>query len=401
VNVGRRSYRHCGGASYGSRAGWGGPHYGGGLLGLVLIILLILWLTGNLGGGPMMRWRPVTISFHARLHIVVRSASATLAVHRSALDSDVQIARVDDLVEAVGDETCCCHAEKPAAHPSRLCGEDAQRRRRGADLGRIAEPTRDDDAPSQQRKHDSACRHAEPAEGDRPLAGFASHLCDIEIAFQSAGNRRVDLLYGEADEAEPREHDEPITERPRERFGGNRALADAGRVRQPAIDAECLQAQRRVHDPERDEARTDREATPGVPEAVWIEDTLEEAPGGVTEKPNGGDEQQGATERLGEDCCEGAARPCHSSAEMGRDLEGQRADDHIDHTLHEEARAGEQFERAEPGHGSMVCQAHGKSPPRRRLTRGFALDDDERRTPMVRAAAVVAGTVLLVAGTGG
>ncbi len=43
------------GAFYGSRAGWGGPHYGGGLLGLVLIILLILWLTGNLGGGPMMR----------------------------------------------------------------------------------------------------------------------------------------------------------------------------------------------------------------------------------------------------------------------------------------------------------------------------------------------------------
>jgi len=26
-----------------------------GLLDLVLIILLILWLTGNLGGGPMMR----------------------------------------------------------------------------------------------------------------------------------------------------------------------------------------------------------------------------------------------------------------------------------------------------------------------------------------------------------
>lgn len=38
-----------GGAYYGPRAGWGGPHYGGGLLGLVLLILLILWLTGNLG----------------------------------------------------------------------------------------------------------------------------------------------------------------------------------------------------------------------------------------------------------------------------------------------------------------------------------------------------------------
>lgn len=43
-----------GGAYYGPRAGWGAPHYGG-LLGLVLLILLILWLTGNIGGGPMMR----------------------------------------------------------------------------------------------------------------------------------------------------------------------------------------------------------------------------------------------------------------------------------------------------------------------------------------------------------
>jgi uncharacterized protein DUF3309 len=29
--------------------------YGGGLLGLMLIILLILWLTGNMGGGMMIR----------------------------------------------------------------------------------------------------------------------------------------------------------------------------------------------------------------------------------------------------------------------------------------------------------------------------------------------------------
>jgi hypothetical protein len=33
----------------------GGPHYGGGLLGLVLLVLLILWLTGNIGGGLRMR----------------------------------------------------------------------------------------------------------------------------------------------------------------------------------------------------------------------------------------------------------------------------------------------------------------------------------------------------------
>jgi hypothetical protein len=43
-----------GGGFYGSRAGWGGPHFGG-LLGLVLLILVILWLTGNLGGGPVVR----------------------------------------------------------------------------------------------------------------------------------------------------------------------------------------------------------------------------------------------------------------------------------------------------------------------------------------------------------
>ena len=111
-----------------------------------------------------------------------------------------------------------------------------------------------------------------------------------------------------------------------------------------------------MHDPAHDEARTEREAAPAVPEAVWIEEPLEEAPGGVAEKPNGGDEQEGATERLCEDRCEGAARPRDSSAKLARDLEGQRTDDHVDHALHEEARAGEQFERAEPGHESMVRQ---------------------------------------------
>ena len=44
-----------GGAYYGPRAKWRGPHYGGGLLGLVLLVLVILWLTGNLASGPLMR----------------------------------------------------------------------------------------------------------------------------------------------------------------------------------------------------------------------------------------------------------------------------------------------------------------------------------------------------------
>ncbi len=44
-----------GGAYYGRGAGWGTPHYGGGLLGLVLLVLLVLWLTGNLGSGAHVR----------------------------------------------------------------------------------------------------------------------------------------------------------------------------------------------------------------------------------------------------------------------------------------------------------------------------------------------------------
>lgn len=40
-----------GGGYYGRRSGWRGPHFGGGALGLILLILLVLWLTGNLGGG--------------------------------------------------------------------------------------------------------------------------------------------------------------------------------------------------------------------------------------------------------------------------------------------------------------------------------------------------------------
>jgi hypothetical protein len=37
-----------GGGFYGKRAGWRGPHYSG-LIGLVVLILVVLWLTGNLG----------------------------------------------------------------------------------------------------------------------------------------------------------------------------------------------------------------------------------------------------------------------------------------------------------------------------------------------------------------
>jgi hypothetical protein len=42
-----------GGYYYGRGAGWRGPHYGGGLLGLVLIVLLVLWLSGTMGPGML------------------------------------------------------------------------------------------------------------------------------------------------------------------------------------------------------------------------------------------------------------------------------------------------------------------------------------------------------------
>ena len=49
-------------------------------------------------------------------------------------------------------------------------------------------------------------------------------------------------------------------------------------------------------------------------QAIWIEETLKDAPGGVAEKPNGSDEQQRAAKRLSEDGCERAARPRYASA---------------------------------------------------------------------------------------
>jgi hypothetical protein len=42
-----------GGVYYGRAANWRGPHYGGGMLGLVLIIVVFLWLSGNMGGGML------------------------------------------------------------------------------------------------------------------------------------------------------------------------------------------------------------------------------------------------------------------------------------------------------------------------------------------------------------
>ena len=40
-----------GGYYYGRGVSWSTPHYGGGLFGLVLIILLVLWLSGTMGPG--------------------------------------------------------------------------------------------------------------------------------------------------------------------------------------------------------------------------------------------------------------------------------------------------------------------------------------------------------------
>jgi hypothetical protein len=68
-------------------------------------------------------------------------------------------------------------------------------------------------------------------------------------------------------------------------------------------------SQHRVQDPASHEARTDRKAAPIVAQAIWIEETLKDAPGGVAEKPNNDHEQQRTAEWLSEDGRERAARP--------------------------------------------------------------------------------------------
>ena len=92
--------------------------------------------------------------------------------------------------------------------------------------------------------------------------------------------------------------------------------------------------------PASQEARTDRKATPIVAQAVWIEESLKDAPGGVAEKPNNDHEQQRTAEWLSEDRRERAARPRYASACLGCDLEGECANDHVEHTLHKKADAG-------------------------------------------------------------
>ena len=96
----------------------------------------------------------------------------------------MQVPCMDDLVESVGDETCCCHAKKPPAQCPRLPGEGAERRRGGADLGCIAGPAGDKDCPSKQREDNRTGRHAEPAEAARPRASLASHPFYVEITLQ-------------------------------------------------------------------------------------------------------------------------------------------------------------------------------------------------------------------------
>jgi len=134
------------------------------------------------------------------------------------------------------------------------------------------------------------------------------------------------------------------------------------------IEAERLPTEHRVHDPANHESRTDRKAAPIVAQAVWIEESLQDAPGGVAEKPNNDHEHQRTAKWLSEDGRERAARPRDASACLGCDLEGQCADDHVKHTLHEEAHAGEPLDRAETVHRSMVRRIS-----RRTLTRDLEL----------------------------
>src|SRR4029453_12980846 len=89
-------------------------------------------------------------------------------------------------------------------------------------------------------------------------------------------------------------------------------------------------------------------------QAVWIEESLKDAPGGVAEKPNHDHKQQRTAEWLSEDGRERAARPRDASACLGCDLEGQYADDHVEHTLYKEANAGEPLDGAETFHRSIV-----------------------------------------------
>jgi hypothetical protein len=44
-----------GGSYYGRGAGWGAPQFGGGLVGLVLLVIVVMWLAGNLGAGSVIR----------------------------------------------------------------------------------------------------------------------------------------------------------------------------------------------------------------------------------------------------------------------------------------------------------------------------------------------------------
>ena len=140
-----------------------------------------------------------------------------------------------------------------------------------------------------------------------------------------------------------------------------------------------------MHDPASHEARTDRKAAPIVAQAVWIEETLKDAPGGVAEKPNGGYEQQHTAERLSEDGRERAARPRDASACSGCDLEGERPDDRVEHTFHKEAHAGEPLDRAETVHGSMVRRTSLNDPRENLEVRRLSAKLVERRVSRPRA----------------
>jgi len=92
---------------------------------------LRLWIGDSLlrGGNGVCTGEARSLARGLHLVALIDRALRILRADRGANSpdaSDMEIARVDDLIEAVGDESSCGRAEKPTAQPSRLCSERAE-----------------------------------------------------------------------------------------------------------------------------------------------------------------------------------------------------------------------------------------------------------------------------------
>ena len=109
-----------GGGYYGSRYGWGGPHYLGGGVGLIVLILVILFLFGGVSSMSKYQARAALNKLVGRPALVAQSYAGQGISVGTEVTSSSMLADIHDLSNAVVADEAAKDGERRALLASSL-----------------------------------------------------------------------------------------------------------------------------------------------------------------------------------------------------------------------------------------------------------------------------------------